>query len=190
MSPALEQAIRGINQQFLDSLIVRWGGVEALDQLDTEPLPDEAFDWATVPPEHRERMEQILALVDRTCEALFDREHRTACHRLLGRVAGEPWVLARRGKVETIAGAIVWTIASFNGTTGRRRGMVPATWIAHRLGLSSGSAFKTRSIDIRVAAGIHLHRDGPAPVGEPGLIVSRRRRHAARMRDRYRAALA
>lgn len=192
MSPALEQAIRGINQQFLDSLIERWGGVEVLDQLDTEPLPDEPFDWATVPAEHRGRVEQILAMVDDTCDTWFDQEHRTACRRLLARVAAEPWVIARRGKVQTIAGAIVWTIASFNRTTGRRRrlGVVPATWIAHHLGLSSGAAFATRSIDICVAAGIHLHRNGPEPLGEPGLIVSRKRRHAARLRDRYRADLA
>ncbi len=192
MSPALQMALRGINQQFLDSLIVRWGGVDALDQLDTEPLPDEPFDWAAVPAEHRERVEKILGLVDDTCDTWFDQEHRTACRRLLARVAGEPWVINRRGKVETIAGALVWTIASFNGTTGRRRrlGVVPATWIAHHLGLASGSAFATRSIDIRIAAGIHLHRNGPEPVGEPGLIVSRKRRHAARMRDRHRAELA
>ena len=162
-----------------------------LDQLDTEPLPDEPFDWAAVPAEHRERVEKILGLVDDTCDTWFDQEHRTACRRLLARVAGEPWVINRRGKVETIAGALVWTIASFNGTTGRRRrlGVVPATWIAHHLGLASGSAFATRSIDIRIAAGIHLHRNGPEPVGEPGLIVSRKRRHAARMRDRHRAEL-
>jgi hypothetical protein len=161
--------LRSMAERGLGELVARWGGVEALDHLDIEPLPDEPFDWTAVPPEHRGRVEQILAMVDDTCDTWFDREHRTACRRLLARVAAEPWVIARRGKAETIAGAIVWTIASFNGTVGRRRrGVRPATWIAGHLGLASPSAFPTRSIDIRVAAGIHLHRDGPEPVGEPG----------------------
>lgn len=188
-SAALREAIRRMHADFHDSLRERWGGSEALEALDAEPLPAEAFDWSSVPAAHRARVEQILALVDDTCRAWFDHEHRTACRRLLARVAGEPWIIARRGKVETIAGAIVWTIASFNGTTGRRRQggrVVPATWIAGHLGLSSASAFPTRSIDICVAAGIHLHRGGPHPVGEPGLIVSQRRRHAIWLREKYR----
>jgi hypothetical protein len=187
-SANLRAMLRNMSQRGLDELVARWGGVDALDQLDTEPLPDEPFDWTTVPPEHRGRVEQILAMVDDTCDTWFDREHRTACRRLLARVAAEPWVIARRGKAETIAGAIVWTIASFNGTVGRRRrGVRPATWIAGHLGLSSPSAFPTRSIDIRIAAEIRLHRDGPEPVGEPGLIVSWGRRHPPPDPDRLRA---
>jgi hypothetical protein len=190
-SANLRAMLRSMAERGLGELVARWGGVEALDHLDVEPLPDEPFDWTTVPPEHRGRVEQILVMVDDTCDTWFDREHRTACRRLLARVAAEPWVIARRGKAETIAGAIVWTIASFNGTVGRRRrGVRPATWIAGHLGLASPSAFPTRSIDIRIAAGIRLHRDGPEPVGEPGLIVSWRRRHAATVRDRLRADLA
>jgi hypothetical protein len=183
---------RRINQPFQEALAERWGGQEALEALDDAPLPVEPFDWSTVPLEHRELVAKILTLVDDACAARLDHEYRTACRRLLARVAGEPWVIARRGKVESVAGAIVWTIASFNGITGRRRRgsrTVSAADIAYYVGLSSGSAFAKRSVDICVAAGIHLHRNGPEPIGEPGLIVSQRRRHATWLREKYRAAL-
>lgn len=192
MSAALQEAMRRSQQIYQDALAERWGGMAVLEALDAEPLPDEPFDWSTVPTAHRGAVEQVLALVDDVCDQWFDLEHRTACRRLLARVAGEPWVIARRGKLATIAGAIVWTIASFNGTIGRRRRgyrIVPASDIAWHLGLSSGSAFAKRSIDIRIAAGIHLHREGPQPVGEPGLITSHRRHHAIRLRETYRDAL-
>lgn len=187
----LREALRDIDRRSLDRLVARWGGVEALDHLDTDPLPDEPFAWSGVAADLRPRVERVLSLVDDLCNVWFDVEHRTACRRLLARVAGEPWIVARRGKPETIAGAVVWTIATFNGTVRPRgrRGAVPASYIAGHLGLSSAAAFSQRSIDIQVAAGILLHHQGPEPVGEPGLIVSRQRKHAARRRDKLRRSL-
>lgn len=184
----VRDALRQFDRRAIDVWAERWGGHEALHQLDAVPLPDEPFDWSAVPVAHRAQVERILALVDEACGLWFDREHRTACRRLLARVAGDPTVITHRGKLQTIAGAIVWTIASFNGTTGsrRRRGIVPASWIAGGLGLSSGSAFAGRSRAIRLAAGIELIRYGTEPIGEPALIVSRRRRRAVEVRDRQR----
>ena len=93
------------------------GGYDALDTLDARPLPDEPFDWAVVPEDVRAPVEQVLTLVDEACGALLDREHRTACRRLLAAVAEHgPHVLRRKGRPETAAAAIAWSVAKANDT--------------------------------------------------------------------------
>ena len=90
------------------------GGAQALDELDDALLPDEPFDWTRVPPEARERVAGVLALVDRGCDALLGLELRTAARRVLARAAaGDPQTL-RRGGVETTAAAICWIVAKAN----------------------------------------------------------------------------
>ena len=63
------------------------GGDEALRALDDRPLPDEDFDWAGIPVDVHDKVAEVLGLVDACCDDLLDVEYRTACRRLLARVA-------------------------------------------------------------------------------------------------------
>ena len=98
----------------LERLYPAVGGAQALDALDDVPLPDEAFDWARVPAEARERAGEVLALVDRAARALLDVELRTAARRLLARHRGRDPQALRRGRADTTAAAICWIAAKAN----------------------------------------------------------------------------
>lgn len=58
-----------------------------LDRLDDNPLPDEPFRWDRIPDDVRARVHDVLALTDGCCEKLLDLEYRTACRRVLARIA-------------------------------------------------------------------------------------------------------
>ena len=177
----------------LERLCPAVGGALALDALDDVPLPDEAFDWAQVPPEARERAGEVLALVDRGCGALLDVELRTAARRLLALAAArDPQVLGR-GRVDTTAAAICWIAAEANDVFDETDltvkqlvdwfGVSPNTPSAARQVAGSSDRRRCRSVRLRRsgprlprlpdrgAAGRDHRRTGPVP----GIAAERRR---------------
>jgi hypothetical protein len=60
-----------------------------LDRLDDDLLQDEPFRWEGIPDDVRARVREVLALTDRCCEEMLDFEYRTACRRVLTRVASQ-----------------------------------------------------------------------------------------------------
>jgi Domain of unknown function (DUF6398) len=90
------------------------GSRTSLDALDDHPLPDEPFDWSGIADEAHDRVTEVLTLTDRCCDEWFDVEHRTATRRVLARIArGGPETLIR-GRVESAAAAICWSVGRVN----------------------------------------------------------------------------
>ena len=88
---------RASAERVLAQLARAVGGGTVLDSLDDGPLPDEPFDWAGVADDIRPVVTEVLAACDNCCEQLLDVEYRTACRRLLARVAiGDASVSAGR----------------------------------------------------------------------------------------------
>lgn len=166
----------------LDDLRRAVGSELALRTLDAEPLPDEPFAWDTVPLDGHDRLQEVLHLVDATCETLFDIELRTAARRLVARVAlGDPRVLSR-GRPETAAAALVWIVATANDAF-TRHGLLVKDYMTH-LGLGSGTPSQRADTFLR-AAGIEAHRYPRLGLGDPSLLVSAHRRSIIESRDLF-----
>lgn len=100
----------------LEALAAQVGGAEALRALDDRPLPDEPFDWSGIAGDLHDLVGNVLGLADRFCDEQWDHEHRSACRRLLARVARTDPAFLRRGRVDTTAAAVCWAIGSINGS--------------------------------------------------------------------------
>ena len=159
------------------------GGHDVLFALDTQPLPDEPFDWAGIAEDIVPRVQEVLAHVDRCCDGLLDVEYRTACRRLLARAAvGGPKVFRREGKSDTAAAAIVWIIGTANGIfEGHDRKML-ASRVVHFLGVKSSAA--SRADTFLQAAGFRKRYVG-LHLGV-NYLVSERRGWIIERRERYR----
>lgn len=172
----------------LDSLARSVGGRRVLDTLDTAPLPDEPFDWAAIPGDIRPVVAEVLAQCDRCCGDLLDTEYRTACRRLLARVAsGNPDVLRRRSKAANTAAAVTWAVCKGNSRLSAGAGGLTAKRLLTAFGVSGGVS--ARAASLLEAAGC------PRPTGEvefgtPDLLVAAHRRRMAEVRDAYLAELA
>ncbi|MGH8862266.1 MAG: DUF6398 domain-containing protein [Jatrophihabitantaceae bacterium] len=82
----------------LERLARAVGGEQALADLDAAPLPDEAFSWDGIPDDVHDMVGRILASCDETVLPVLGVEYRTACRRLLHRVAtGDVTGLRRQG---------------------------------------------------------------------------------------------
>lgn len=100
------------------------GGEEALAGLRSEPLPDEALQLDRVPEDILDRVRATARLCDEAADALFDREIRTACRRVIAQTAAEePAVFRRKSKDVTAAAAIVWAVATVNNRMGQYYGI-------------------------------------------------------------------
>lgn len=150
------------------------GGPEALESLDDEPLPDEPFDWAGIPDDTRQRVGEVLALLDSGCDALLDVEHRTACRRVLSRIAvNGPEVFRRRGRADTAAAAICWAVCRVNDTFDQRQGGFTQKRLLDHFGLRSG--ISQRADTLLHAGGFPPHH-GDLSLGSPDYLVAARRR--------------
>ena len=98
----------------MDLLAEAVGGEENLRALSTDPLPDEAFDWTPVDEDLRDRVDEVLGLLDRCAAELFDVEFRTAARRLLADVVAADPAILRRGRPDTAAAAIAWLVGKAN----------------------------------------------------------------------------
>jgi Domain of unknown function (DUF6398) len=173
----------------LESLRDAVGGDAALDRLDADPLPDEPFAWDSVAPDVHDRVEEVLALVERCCAQLLDQQYRTVCRRLLAdAAAGDPDIFRRRGRVETAAGAICWIASKanslFDPTSGGPTLMVKQ--LAEHFGLT-GTALSQRSVPLVRAIGADPYEPGRVNLGTPRYLTGPRRAAILADRDRYRA---
>jgi hypothetical protein len=161
------------------------GDQAQLDRLDDNPLPDEPFRWEGIPDDVAARVREVLALTDRCCEEMLDFEYRTACRRVLARVASQgPEVFRRKGRAETAAAALVWTVGKANDLFERRtRGMQVSDLMNH-FGLGQSSVAQRAATMLR-AGGFH-DDTYIVRLGSPDYLVAARRRRIIKMRDGYR----
>lgn len=93
----------------------------SLLDLDTEPLPDEAFDWSGVDSQDRAIVATVLDRCDAACDELLDTEFRTIARRILAMLATrDPRPLRRTVNHDRLAAGIVWLAGRGNGEFGRR----------------------------------------------------------------------
>jgi hypothetical protein len=157
------------------------GGRHVLETLDDVPLPDEDFDWSDIPDDVRERVDEVLAVCDRCCEDLFDVEHRTACRRVLARIARNgPEVFRRRGRSETAAAAICWSVYLANQVRDYGRGRLTQKALLAHLGLTGNVS--QRAVTLLDAGGFP-HRPYGSRLGSPEYFVANRRRDIIERRD-------
>lgn len=195
---ALLAAMGVLGDDELDAIDERWErdhrrkllteavGADALDELDDAALPDEAFDWIGIPDDVRDKVDEVRVECDRCCDALLDAEYRTACRRFLARVArGDAEVFRRRGRSDTAAAAVCWTIGKANELFNPARGGMTATELLAFFGLKGG--ISQRANTLMKAAGID-HRYGDVGLGSPDYLVSSRRAQVIERRDRWLGA--
>ena len=182
-------ALHNIGKVMLASLRRAVGGEEALAALPVEALPDEAFVWDGIPEDIAAKVSEILTRCDRCCDELLDVEYRTACRRYLAKVAtGDPEVLRRRGRADTAAAAVCWTIGKANDLfTPTGGAMLVKDLMAHfRLTQSSVSQ---RATTLMRAAGVEsdwgIYPAWDVQLGDPDLLVASRRRRIIELRDRF-----
>jgi hypothetical protein len=124
----------------LDWLALDVGGPIQLERLDDDPLPDKPFWWEGIPDDVTARVHEVLVLIDRCCEEMLDFEYRTACRRVLARVASQgPEVFRRKGRAETAAAALVWTVGKANDLFEQRTGGMQVTDLMNHFGLGKSS---------------------------------------------------
>jgi hypothetical protein len=160
------------------------GGVDALMKLDAAPLPDEEFDWSGIGEDIRQTVQAILDECDACADAVLDTEHRTAMRRFLAKAAtNDPTLFRRNGSPVRGAAAVAWVIATANRTIGSYRSPMTGKDLLAHFGITGSVSDRAQSL-IR-AAGIDLRMTyGSLRVGDPGLLVSRRRRELVEDRDR------
>ncbi|RHW25384.1 hypothetical protein D0Z08_19335 [Nocardioides immobilis] len=160
------------------------GGVDALMKLDAEPLPDEEFQWAGIDEEIRPTVQAIIDECDACADAMLDIEHRTAMRRFLARAArNNPKLFRRKGSPVRGAGAVAWVIATANRTIGSYRSPMTGKDLLGHFDITGSVSERAQSL-IR-AAGIDLNLTyGSLRVGDPGLLISRRRGDLVDDRDR------
>ena len=160
------------------------GGVDALMSLDESALPDEEFDWSGTPEDIRPAVEAILEQCDGCADALFDIEHRTAMRRLLARAARtDPKVFARKGSPARGAAAVAWVITTGNQTAGVWSAEMTAKDLLAHFGVTG--SVSDRAGTLMRAAGIPTGRaTSSVELGDPGLLVSARRRSLMQSRDK------
>ena len=160
------------------------GGVDALMSLDGSALPDEEFDWSGIPEDIRPAVEAILELCDGCAEALFDVEHRTAMRRFLARAARtDAKVFTRKSSPVRGAAAVAWVITTGNRTAGVWSAEMTAKDLLAHFGVTG--SVSDRAGTLMRAAGIPTgHATSSIELGDPGLLVSARRRSLVRSRDK------
>jgi hypothetical protein len=94
------------------------GGIDALEDLDAEPIPDEPFSWMGVHESHRAVVEDVLSAIDAAfatpLSSPIDVEYRTITRRLLARVADRDPSTLLGTTGPRIAAALTWIAMSGN----------------------------------------------------------------------------
>jgi hypothetical protein len=132
------------------------GGIDALEHLDSVPLPDEPFDWGVVTENDRSFVENLLGLIDDHVERLFGIEYRTVTHRLIERIASLDSATLRSGSQVRTAAAITWLALHGNGVVnGRPWPTANGIWAMFRVSSCAArgrSLFKSAGLAPRHAA--------------------------------------
>jgi hypothetical protein len=169
----------------LDWLALDVGDPIQLERLDDDPLPDEPFSWDGISDDVTARVREVLALTDRCCEETLDVEYRTACRRVLARVAfREPEIFRRKGRAETAAAALVWMVGKANDLFEQRPGGMQVRDLMSYFGLGQGSVSQRAATMLR--AGGFNDDTYIVRLGSPDYLVAARRRRLIRMRENYR----
>jgi hypothetical protein len=178
-------------EYMLGRLVETVGGPAALEALDDEPLPDQEFDWAGIEVDIHPVVSEILRACDSCCDQMLDAEYRTACRRLLARVAAADAAVFRRKSSPIVsAAAICWLIGKANDLFSPYGDRVMVKDLMGHFGLRSGSASQRATTFLKSAGINHEQFGNVLGLGTPDLLVSGRRRAIITARDRYRAALA
>jgi len=103
----------------LDFLASTVGGRIPLEDLSSEPLPDEPFEWAGIPEDVHQSVAAILVRCDAYADDLADAEYRTAMRRFLSRAAAvDPAIFRRKASPDRGAAAVAWVIGRANALVG------------------------------------------------------------------------
>jgi hypothetical protein len=176
----------------LDGLRLAVGGQDALDRLDSVPLPDEPFDWDPIPADIHDRVAEVLALVERCCEKLLDPEYRTACRRFLSRAAAaDPDIFRRRGQPVTAAAAVCWAVGKANDLFEPRNGgrHLQVKNLVDHFGIR-GPSLSQRAMPMLRALGAPPSGPGTVHLGSPDYLTATRRTRIIGLRDRYASIIA
>jgi hypothetical protein len=159
------------------------GGSDALYSLDEAPLEDREFSWNDIPNDIHEKVADVLSLCDQFCEERLDVEYRSASRVFLAQVArGDPNVFRRKGRSNTAAAAVCWTVGKVNDLfTGN--GMYVKDMMQY-FGLAQGSVSQRAETMLRAAG--YQTRSGfmNFDLGNLDILVSSRRRRIIGLRDR------
>lgn len=177
-----DESAPSVSELMLERLERDVGGRAALDGLDDLPLPDEPFSWDGIDPDVAQRVGEVVELIDRCCEELLDVEYRTACRRLLTRLAASPEPFRRRGKPQTSAAAVVWIIGKVNDLFGRGNRQVSE--VMSYFGLK-GSVSQHAETLMRAAGFTYTTYN--LSLGSADYLVSSTRRRIIQRRDQYRS---
>ena len=132
----------------------------------------------------RPAVEAMLEQCDGCADALFDVEHRTAMRRFLARAARtDPKVFARKGSPVRGAAAVAWVITTGNQTAGVWSAEMTARDLLAHFGVTG--SVSDRAGTLMRAAGIPTGRaTSSVELGDPGLLVSARRRSLMQSRGK------
>ncbi len=174
-------------QIMLETLCRAVGSEEALDRLDDDALPDEPFTWHDIPADVHERVSEVIGVCDRCTNELLDVEYRTACRRLLARVArGDPNVFRRRARADTAGAAVCWIVGKANELFSPSGGGMLVKDLTAHFGLHQGGVSQRATVMLK-AGGFGTGHYGSIDLGSPDYLVSSRRRRIIERRDTYRA---
>lgn len=177
-------ALEGMLQQLVEAV----GNEETLRELATDPLPEEPFDWDPVPADVHDHVGEVLALVDRCADELFDGEFRTAARRLLADiVAADAGIFRRRGRADTAAAAVAWIVGKANEQFDPSGGGHSIGDLRTWFGLSSGPS--QRAATLLAALGIDADAYRGILLGTPRYLTSPQRRRILQRRDSAAAGL-
>lgn len=131
-----------------------------------------------------ERVQEVLALTDRCCEEILDVEYRTACRRVLARVAfSQPEFFRRKGRAATAAAALVWMVGKANDLFVQWNGGMQVKDLMSYFGLGQGSISQRAATMLR-AGGFHDDTYN-VRLGSADYLVAARRRRIIEMCSRY-----
>jgi hypothetical protein len=163
-----------------DALERAVGGPEALETLDATPLPDEPFDWGGITPDIHAAVDGVLAVIDDKVSSLLGTEYRTACRRLVHRVAvGDPTVFRRTARPEVGAAAACWIVAKANRLFAGPERMLVKDLLAH-FGVTGSVSQRARAM---LRAGGFEADSHDLHLGSVDLLTSERRQRIIDLRD-------
>ena len=163
------------------------GGAAVLQELDTEPLPDEPFVWDRIPEDVHARVGEVLALCDRCANSLDSVEYRTAFRRFLGTVArGDPNVFRRKARAETGAAAVCWAVGKANDLFSISGDGIYVKDLMEHFGLKESSSVSQRAATMLRAGGFSSDTS-QLSLGSPHYLVSARRAQIIEACDYYQA---
>lgn len=193
MSHSNPAATADRSSQLWRTLALACGGLDAVDTLTDEALPDEPFDRSAVPPQLSERVSEVLRAVDGFCESELDVEFRTAMRRVLAQATRHsPDWFGGRQTPQRLAAAVAWVTLSGNFALGRRRHHWCGEDIWYRFGVSSAAELGRRLADRLGMRGDEADSSTLAflddmqtdiRLGDAALLRSGARRHLINLRE-------